>query len=86
MERQPATAACGSSGSPPLAYAALTEAVPSTPYSVVVQCGAGAPDILGPVGGTGFDPSATWSSDGTQLAWLTASQVYVARASAGGDH
>jgi serine/threonine-protein kinase len=42
------SAACGSSGSPPLAYAALTGAITSTPYSVVVRCGAGAPRILGP--------------------------------------
>jgi eukaryotic-like serine/threonine-protein kinase len=79
------TAACGSSGEPALAYVTFTGTaqVPAG-GSVVVRCGTRTPRTLGSLGTTGYiRPALAWSSDGTQLGWLTASAVYVAQAKAG---
>jgi hypothetical protein len=81
----PPSAACGSSATPPLAYTTFTgTAQIPTGNSVVVRCGTGAPHTLGSIGATYYGPpTLAWSADGTQLGWLTGSDAYVARASAG---
>jgi RNA polymerase sigma factor (sigma-70 family) len=79
------SAACGSSGEPALAYVTFTgTAQVPTGGSVVVRCGTHTPRTLGSFGTASYiQPTPAWSSDGTQLGWLTASAVYVAQAKAG---
>jgi hypothetical protein len=80
----PPSAACGSSATPPIAYATFTgTAQIPTGGSLVVRCGTGTPRTLESFGATNYGTSPVWSSDGTQLGWLDGSGAYVARANAG---
>jgi hypothetical protein len=79
----PVSAACGSFG-PALAYLVGRGSVDST-ESVVVRCGTGAPRELGSFQffNDPSRPSLAWSADGTQVAWVTSTALYVAQASHG---
>jgi serine/threonine-protein kinase len=81
-----AFAACRTGAGAPLAYLTSTSSGTATAHSVAVRCGAGSPRVLDTFtqAGTAVSvPSLAWSADGSQLAWTTGSEVYVARVTAG---